>query len=464
MMASPEHAPTPGTAPRKAPTSPTLVPAKSPERRYRQVWAAIPLALIALVGFAYEWSSKTGGGGGAGSGTPTVTVTVGNVRPSLRLTGSFGALKSAVLTAPRVLGNRNALNRGGDFNSGGSGPMGGAGADFNLVLLNLASPGSHVKAGQVVAQFDAQNQKQRLDDYKDTVVQQDNNIRSLLANLSATKEGEDQNVRAAKAAWQESVLDLQTAPVISEIDAEKNKLTVEQNEATYKQLLKESDLLEDSQRAQIRVTELNRNQSDIELQRAEGNVEKMTVKAPMDGIVVMNSVIRNGEFGQIREGDQVYAGQPFMTIVDPSSMVLNATVNQVDAERLGLGMKAGIRIDAYPDARLTGTVEGIGAMAVVSTARTGYVGEIPVRIRVEGMDPHLIPDLTGSADVRIGEATGMLVPRAAVFEDGAKPFVYVKAAQGWERVPVQLGAEDYISVAIASGVRQGDVVALRRPS
>ena len=37
------------------------------------------------------------------------------------------------------------------------------------------------------------------------------------------------------------------------------------------------------------------------------------------------------------------------SVVDPSSMVLNATVNQVDAERLRLGMKATVRIDAYPD-------------------------------------------------------------------------------------------------------------------
>jgi len=33
----------------------------------------------------------------------------------------------------------------------------------------------------------------------------------------------------------------------------------------------------------------------------------------------------------VRERDQVNAGQPFLTVVDPSSMVLDATVNQVDA-------------------------------------------------------------------------------------------------------------------------------------
>src|ERR1039457_5362776 len=36
-------------------------------------------------------------------------------------------------------------------------------------------------------------------------------------------------------------------------------------------------------------------------------------------VVVVQSIVRNGEFGQIREGDQVAAGQPFVQIVDPTS-------------------------------------------------------------------------------------------------------------------------------------------------
>ena len=190
--------------------------------------------------------------------------------------------------------------------------------DFSLVLLKLASPGVRVKTGDVVAEFDPQNQLQRLDDYKDSAVQQENMVKKMLANLAAVKEAHDQSVRTAKADWDKAVLDLKTADVRSAIDAEKFKLTVEENAAKYKQLVAESALVDESQRAQIRSNELNRDQSKIEVARAENNVKKMSVKAPMDGIVVMQSIVRNGEFGQIREGDQVAAGQPFVQIVDPT--------------------------------------------------------------------------------------------------------------------------------------------------
>ena len=205
-------------------------------------------------------------------------------------------------------------------------------------------------------------------------------------------------------------------------------------------------------------------EAEIEVQRAEVNVTKMSVKAPMDGIVVMQSIVRNGEYGQVREGDQVNAGQPFLTIVDPSSMVLNATVNQVDAERLRLGMKATMHLDAYPEIELPGSLIGIGAMSKTSTFRAGFVGEIPIRLRIDKMDPRVIPDLTGSAEVVLGsERNAVLVPRAAVFEENGGSFVFVQGAEGFTKKQVQLGLSSFTNVAIQSGLEKGDVVALQRP-
>ena len=336
--------------------------------------------------------------------------------------------------------------------------------DFSLVLMKLAKPGIQVKAGEIVAEFDPQNQLQRLDDYKDTAVQQENMVKKMLANLAAVKEAHDQSVRSAKADWDRAVLDLKTADVRSAIDAEKFKLTVEENAAKYKQLVAESALVDESQRAQIRSNELNRDQSKIEMSRAEANVKKMSVKAPMDGIVVMQSIVRNGEFGQIREGDQVAAGQPFVQIVDPRSMVLNATVNQVDAEKLRLGMKATIHMDAYPDIELPGTLVGIGAMAKMSTFRARYVGEIPVRIKLEKTDVRVIPDLTGSAEIVLSsERSTMVAPRSAVFAEEGGSYVFVQGPEGWIKKKVELGMPSFTMISIRSGLQQGDVVALQRP-
>ena len=174
--------------------------------------------------------------------------------------------------------------------------------------------------------------------------------------------------------------------------------------------------------------------------------------------------MRNGEFGQIREGDQVFAGQPFMQIVDPSSMVLNATVNQVDAEKLRLGMKSTIRLDAYPDIELPGTLIGIGALSKTSTFRASYVGEIPILIKIERSDARVIPDLTGSSEIVLNtESNTLLAPREAVFDENGGSVVFLQGPEGWIRKPVELGLVNFTTVAIHSGVKKGDVIALQRP-
>jgi HlyD family secretion protein len=410
-------------------------------------------------------AAKTGGGGPT-IAVPVVTVAVGDLNRTVRVTGTVAAKNFASLLAPRIQGSRSNTNRGGMGGSGlgGPGTGGGPGPDFTLVLWHLIKAGTRVKKDEVVAQFDPTNQLLRLDDYKDTVIQTDNSIRKQIATLAANKEAHDQTVRAAKAAWDQAVLDLGTIPVKAAIDAENLKLVAEEAEATYKQLVFEDALVVESQRATIRVSELTKDQSAIELQRAEGNVKRMEIHSPMDGIAVMASIVRNGEFGQVREGDQVNAGQPFLTIVDPSSMILNATVNQVDAERLRLGMKAVVHLDAYPDIDLPGVLEGIGAMSKSSTFRAGYVGEIPIRLRIEKSDVRVIPDLTGSAEVILDSAKDALVlPRAAVFEENGGSFVFVQGPQGWVKKQVEPGVTSFTQVAIRSGLEKGDVVALERP-
>jgi RND family efflux transporter MFP subunit len=453
------------------------------------LWGTLLAVVVIGGGAAYYWKSKAqqqGNGSGEYISVPTIAVAMADLHSTIRVNGTIAAQNSQALLAPRIMGSRGDFNRGGDGGGrqggggggggnagggggnamGGMGGMGGGGigGDFQLVLLQLAKAGTRVKQGDVVAQFDPQNQINRLDDYKDSVVQLENTIKKMIANLAATKEAHDQSVRTAKSDWDRAILDLKTEKVRSAIDAEKFKLAVEEAETKYKQLVAESKLVDESQRAAIRSSELTRDQSKIEMQRAENNVQRMTIRAPMDGIVVMGNLVLNGELRQIREGDMVAAGQPFMTIVDPSSMVLNATVNQVDAERLRLGMKATVRLDAYPEVQLPGTLSGIGAMSKTSTFRASFVGEIPVRMKIEAKDPRTIPDLTGSAEIIMDTAvTSLVAPRQAVFEDNGENVVYVQKPEGWERRKVNLGLASFTNITIKSGVEKGDIIALQRP-
>ena len=92
-------------------------------------------------------------------------------------------------------------------------------------------------------------------------------------------------------------------------------------------------------------------------------------------------------------------------------------------------------------------------------------------LRLDKLDPRVIPDLSVSADVVLEEdAQATVVPFEAVMLDGTlagappKPFVLVRAATGrWERRDVQLGVVSNTHAAIRGGLKPGEVVALEPP-
>lgn len=444
------------------------------------------LAIALLGGLAYYLKTAKATSGGGTIQVASTTAGLGDIFVTIRVNGTIASADRANILAPRMAGSRTDVNRGGDQMSrggGGGGDRGGRGGgggggggmvmmgggggpmnDFSLILLRLAKPGTRVKAGDIVAEFDPQMQQQRLDDYKDTLTQADAQIRASLASLFSRREQHRQQVRAAKATWERAQQDLKKKEVSAKIDQQLLELAEQEAKANYDQLNYEDDLVDQQQQSSIRRTQLTRDQADLELKRSEQNIQKLTIRAPMDGIVVMASITRNGEFGQVREGDEVRAGQPFMYIVNPKSMVLEATCNQVDAEKLRLGMKARIRLDAYADIEVPGTLIGIGAMSKSSTFRAGYVGEIPVRVKLEQMDERIIPDLTASAEISLqSELNTLTLPRQAIFEENGNPFVFVQTPEGWIRRKVDLGLTSFTAAAVKSGLQKGETVALQRP-
>lgn len=322
-----------------------------------------------------------------------------------------------------------------------------------------------MKKGESLAEFDRQFMLQRIDDYKAGVLQQELNYKNMMANLEVTRKAHEQSIAVAKGDVEKAELDLKTIPVRSVIETERFKLALEEAQAKYKQLLQEVPYVTQGEESTTKISEMDLQQSKLELRRSEANADRMILKSQMDGMLVMLQVWRGGDFGQVQQGDQVMPGQAFMQVVDPRSMVVNAVVNQADVERIRVGAKARIHVDAFPDLVLPGHVFSVAAMPRSGGARGSFLKEIPVRVKLDQMDPRVIPDLSVSVDVITEEEdAATVVPLSAVFQDPAsKPFVYVRTSTGWDKRTVQLGLASNIEVSVKSGIQVGDVVAEETP-
>jgi HlyD family secretion protein len=371
----------------------------------------------------------------------TVKAVRGVLQRTLRLSGSISATRFSNIFAPIV--------QAPDFGRG-------------LVLIKLATNGSVVKEGEVVAEIDGQAVKDHLDDVEAMVSQSDLDMLRVRAQQQSRHEAMEQQIRAAKADWDKAQQDMRSLAVRSDIQKEQYKLALEEAELKYRQLASQLDLLDQRQAAEWRIAEIGQDGQVRHRNRHRADLDRFTVKAPRNGQVILRSLYKNGEQQQVRLGDEVYPGMVFMKVVDLSSLQVDSSVNQTDAEYVRLGQKAVVRFDAYPGLEVGGTVQAVGMMAGYNRRPNYYVRSVPVRIAIEGSDPRVIPDLTANADVVIGEQEdALLIPREAVQESGGKSIVLVKQGDSMEAREVTLGQSSNTQVSVLSGLQAGDQIAIR---
>jgi multidrug efflux pump subunit AcrA (membrane-fusion protein) len=363
------------------------------------------------------------------------------VEETTRLTGITAAGRFANITAPVTRGPSDL--RG------------------SMVILDLAKGGTTVQAGDLVAQFDPQFLRDRTDDQRDTVSQNVNDLKRRQAEQAVQMEDLLQTLRVSKANLEKAQLDYQAAEVRTEVERELLKLAVDEAQARYRQQEKDLAFRRESQRAELKTLELTGEMQKRRLDRLNFNLERYTIRAPMPGLVVLQTTFRGGESTPVAIGDQVGSGQLLMKIVDPSSMLVEATVNQAEASVLRVGQEARVGFDAFAGLELKGKVSSLGALAVSGFLQSPYIRNIPVRIKLEQLDPRVIPDLSAYADVVLKRSEpGPRVPVAAIEEKNGQSFVLVKSGESWERRPVTVGVRSNVYARIESGLKTGEVVKL----
>lgn len=424
---APETPPSHPAQPRKQPASPPRWP----------IYVLLSLMALAAAWFLRPQPPKIV----AAPSVSTVRATRGVIRNTRRLAGSISARRFMNVGAPIL-----------------QSPDQGRG----LTLTFLAPSGTHVKQGQIIAQIDTRDIEDHLVDVEATASQGLLDIVRRKAQLVAQMEGLNQGLRVAKATWERAQQDARAAPVANPINQEILRLAVEEYQEAYQEAVKQLPLTEERQLADLKLYELANAYDHRHLNRHLNDVRRCSIRSPIDGMVVMQTAYRGTDLYQIEVGDRLAPGQPFMRVVDPASMQLDATMNQADSEIIHLGQRATVRLDAFPEIVCNGRVQAVGALALSGRRVNFNVRNIAVRVSLETVDPRVLPDLTASADVATSEpAGGLIVPREALSESGGKTVVYVKQGEAFVPREVEIASTTNTQAAIASGIREGDEIALQ---
>ena len=419
--------------------APAPVPARpAPSRPWK--WIIVLAALAVAAYFAYRFVSAK-----STSAIPTVTVktakvAIGNLERTVRVGGQTAAINFANVTAPAM--------RGPDSNR-------------EMILLKTAVPGSWVKKGTLIAAIDAQSMQDHVDDLGDTIQAAEADVRKRKAEQQIEWENLQQTLRVSKSEVDKARLDYNAGEVRTDIERQLLKLTLDEAEASYKQAQADLAFKKASHESEIKVLEYTLIRHTRHRDRHKGDVRAFTMYAPMDGLVVMSQIWRGNEMGQVQTGDRVFPGQGFMKIVNTRTMQVEGTVNQAESSEFRVGQDAIVKLDAFPGLQFSGKVYSIGALAAGGWRQSPYIRNVPLRVKIEGSDPKLIPDLSASADVVVEKAEGkLLVPRSALREEDGKTVAYVKAGDKWERREVTPGPQNETHTVALAGLTNGEEVRL----
>ena len=251
----------------------------------------------------------------------------------------------------------------------------------------------------------------------------------------------------------------------------------------------------------LRSSEANILGNKAQLAKADKDLSRTIITAPMDGIISLLAV----EKGERVAGNSFNVGTEMMRIADLSSIEVRVDVGENDIPKVKVGDSALVEIDAYSGRKFKGIVYKIANPTTTSISSTTEVTQYKVHIRLllDSYKDLIIPkksfpfrpNMSANADIQTKTKTNVLsIPLNAVTTRSNKPqknedkkedgkntdnskndqkakatstdevideIVFVLQKDGTvKQVKVKTGIQDINNIEITSGLKAGDEVVI----
>ena len=195
---------------------------------------------------------------------------------------------------------------------------------------SLVKAGARVEPGDLIVEFDRQEQIRAATERRAELVDLDGQIQKKRSEHAIARARDETELAEAERNVERATIEARKNEIVPRIEAEKNTLAVEQATARLAQLKETFELKRRAAEAEMRILEIQRERAERALKYAEGNAQLMTVKAPFAGFVVLKQVWKGNTQAEVQEGEEVRPGTPIIDIVDPAGMQVRARVSQSD--------------------------------------------------------------------------------------------------------------------------------------
>ncbi|HEY6971658.1 MAG TPA: hypothetical protein VJA94_20780, partial [Candidatus Angelobacter sp.] len=199
---------------------------------------------------------------------PTTRVQKGTLELDVDTPGELRTPHSAMLVAPSVNGT--------------------------LQIVHLVKTGTVVKAGDVVVEFDPSEQEYNLEQSRSQLAEADQQIAKAKADAAVKTSQDKLALLKAKFDVRRAELEVSRNELVSEIDARKNLLSLEEARRKLAQLEQDVNSRAASNTASIALLEEKRQTALLGMKQAQRSIDNMEVKSTINGLVSIRENMDSG--------------------------------------------------------------------------------------------------------------------------------------------------------------------------
>lgn len=203
-----------------------------------------------------------------------------------------------------------------------------------------------------------------------------------------------------------------------------------------------------------------------ELEKLEADLARLTLRAPVDGIVyhgqARRGVWRNAPGRQsrvIETGESIPSDAVVITITSPDELRLRGEVAEKQLATIRPGLVGVACPASNPEKKFEAKIIEIGSVPVDD-------GKFDCVLAGSDYPEALVPGMTCAVKFLVYERkNAVLAPKASVFsdDDGQSRYVFMATGSGHERREVKVGKTRGDLLEIVSGLKKGDAILKAKP-
>jgi membrane fusion protein, multidrug efflux system len=194
------------------------------------------------------------------------------------------------------------------------------------------------------------------------------------------------------------------------------------------------------------------------LQVAESERKLWETRVSFGEILSPRSGVITARF--VEPGEAVSALEPLFELTDMERLVVRLGVSELDVVHLRVGQFVPVELDAFPDARIRGTIGRIFPMAERESRLVTVEVDLPANASDRGVRPGFLARVSMPVDAR---SNAIAVPGSAIGERGEERYVFVIENDRLQRRVVSLGAARGQWTEVVSGLEVGEIVLATNP-